>query len=798
MGCRRGGRRRHRPVAARPHRPMRIDFSDRTVTLAATELATFRAGPAPRGATTFEGRWRAEAGQQWHRALRDRLTAEVSGDDERSAAFEVPLEGRRTHRTWRFTVQGRIDQVVRGPRGILVREVKTVRRALPLPADDIEADYGEYLDQAAVYTVLLPAAGGAPGSPRDAPVETELVLVDIDHGLTQVHPVRECAARFEACLNRLTDFLEARRAHTARIRGMDFRPPFAEPRPGQETTAARLREALDRAPVTLFEAPTGFGKTGVALQLALARLRDGLVDRVVYLTGKSTGQLQVCKQLAAMRSGDADTFNYLQMRSRLEHGPGATAPELCRAVDETDINPPGLFHAGTVDLAATIRLADLHQLPPYELTRALLRWADIWVADYNYIFSPRHAGVFLAQPGFDPRRTFLVVDEAHNLPGRAADAWSAAFAADALHFVAGELAAAFPLTRLPDLLDELARECERFPRQTPPPPDAAYAFTGALEAAVDHLRGGFPPVEEISDLAREILWDLLDTERLRDHRADTLVWAPAKGTVRITCLDAAPFIAETLRPFGHALFMSATLRPFDNACRALGLEPAQVSRLEAEAPWREGSFDVAVDARADTSLRQRPLSQPLTAHTVLRLVNALGAPAAVFFPSYKYAEDIARLCQSFDPGFDIALPHRGLSLAGQHEFIEESLIRSHALFLVLGTGFAEGIDLLGGRVGAAMVVGPALPEVNALQEARRDAARHLGRESAFHHTYRIPGMTKVNQAVGRLVRTPGQRVRILLHCRRFAEPAFHALIDPACAPVRVIRDDDALAAWLHP
>ncbi len=772
---------------------MRIDFSDRTVTLAATELATFRAGPAGHAPAAFEGRWRAEAGQRWHRALRDRLTAEISGDDERSAAFEVPLEGHRTHRSWHFTVQGRIDQVVCGPRGILVREIKTVRRALPLPAEDIEADYAEYLNQAAVYSVLLPAANRM----DDAPVETELVLVDIDHGLTQVHAVRDCATRVDACLNRLTNFLEARRAHTARVRGMDFRPPFAEPRPGQESTAERLREALDRAPVTLFEAPTGFGKTGVALQLALERLRDGLVDRIVYLTGKSTGQLQVCKQLAAMRSGDAETFNYLQMRSRLEHGPGATPPDLYRAVDETDVDPPGLFHSGTVDLAATVRLADLHQLPPYELTRALLRWADIWVADYNYIFSPRHAGVFLAQPGFDPARTFLVVDEAHNLPGRAAEAWSAAFAADSLHFVAGELAAAFPLTRLPDLLDDLARECERFPRQTPPPPDAAYAFTGALEGIVDHLREGFPPFEEISDLAREILWDLLDTERLRDHRADTLVWSPAKGTVRLTCLDAAPFIAETLRPFGHALFMSATLRPFENACRALGLETAAVCSLEAEAPWREGSFDVAVDARVDTRLRQRQRSQPHTAHTVLRLVNALGPPAAVFFPSYKYAEDIARLCQTFDPGFHAALPPRGLSLAVQHEFIEESLLRAHALFLVLGTGFAEGIDLLGGRVETAMVVGPALPEVNALQEARRDAARHLGSETAFHQTYRIPGMTKVNQAVGRLVRGPGQRARVLLHCRRFAEPAFLGLIDPACTPAAILRDDDALAAWFR-
>lgn len=771
---------------------MRIDFSERTVTVAATALATFRAGPAQRG-MSFDGRWRAEAGQRWHRALRDKLSADLAADTKREAFFEVPLEERHTHRSWRFLIQGRIDQLVRGPGGILVREVKTVRRALPLPSDEIESDYAEFLNQAAIYSALLSRTEGADGG--DA-VETELVLVDIDHGLTQIHPLRDCRTRFEACLNRLTDFLETRKAHSARVRGMDFHPPFAELRPGQEEAAARLHTAADRASVTLLEAPTGFGKTGIALQVALERLRDGLVDRVIYLTGKSTGQLQVCAQLAAMRSDGMETFNYLQMRNRVEHGTGATPPALQRAVDEANIDLPALFHAGTVNLETTTRLADLHQLPPYELTRALLRWADFWVADYNYIFSPRNAGVFFAQPGFDPRRTFLVVDEAHNLPGRAADAWSASFSADTLHFVAGELATTFPLTRLPDLLDDLARECERFPRETPPPPEAAYSFTGALETLVAHLRQGFPSTQEISEVALEVLWDLLDTDRLRDKRAETLVWSPGKGAVRITCLDAAPFIAGTVQPFGHALFMSATLRPFDNACEALGLHPSHVSILEADAPWRVGGFDVAVDARVDTSLRQRPRSQPRTAQTILQLAATQGAPAAVFFPSYKYAGDIARICQTLEPGFDIALPPRGLSLAAQRGFIEDGLARAHALFLVLGTGFSEGIDLLGGRVHTAMVVGPALPEVNALQEARRDAARSLASGDAFHKIYRIPGMTKVNQAIGRLVRGPGQHARVLLHCRRFAEPAFQDLIDPACAPSGVIRTDSDFTAWL--
>src|SRR5690606_29871058 len=129
--------------------------------------------------------------------------------------------------------------------------------------------------------------------------------------------------------------------------------------------------------------------------------------------------------------------------------------------------------------------------------------------------------------------------------------------------------------------------------------------------------------------------------------------------------------------------------------------------------------------------------------------------------------DVMAYCPFYDPALRIALAPRGLSLAEQTAFIEENLLSAHALFLVLGTGFSEGIDLLGGHVDMAMVVGPALPEVNPLQEARREAFQHLGSEAAFDRAYRIPAMIKVNQALGRLVRAPGHRARILLHCRRF-------------------------------
>jgi Rad3-related DNA helicase len=121
-----------------------------------------------------------------------------------------------------------------------------------------------------------------------------------------------------------------------------------------------------------------------------------------------------------------------------------------------------------------------------------------------------------------------------------------------------------------------------------------------------------------------------------------------------------------------------------------------------------------------------------------------------------------------------------------------------ALFLVLGSSFAESIDVLGGRVTHAMVVGPALPEVNAVQRARlAEATRNgLSRDAAFRRVYQIPGMMKVNQALGRLVRAPGQHARVVLHCRRFLESTYSSLLASEYQRGANLHSDHDLKTWL--
>jgi len=268
--------------------------------------------------------------------------------------------------------------------------------------------------------------------------------------------------------------------------------------------------------------------------------------------------------------------------------------------------------------------------------------------------------------------------------------------------------------------------------------------------------------------------------------------------------------------------MSATLQPYAEFADSCGLEVGRVipkapsggegthrptyKTLHAPTPWRAGAYDVAVDLRVSTTYRERANHYGTTAETVeaMHASSVGGDPAAagsprciaVFFPSYAYAEAIQRALENNGSVLRVALQPKLPDLTAQTAWIEENLALSDALFLVLGSSFAEGIDLLGGRVSHAMVVGPALPEVNAVQKARMDALAGLGRDAAFRRVYQIPGLQKVNQALGRLVRAPGQHAKVLLHCSRFAEPSYAALLAADYQMYAEVASDGDLREWL--
>ncbi|MGE9297040.1 MAG: ATP-dependent DNA helicase [Puniceicoccales bacterium] len=771
---------------------MRIHPGERRVTLSARELAEFRLGPE--SARGFTGQWRTALGTAWHKDLETHTLAATP-----DARFEVTIQGILRHNNWTLEVNGRIDQAIARGGDLLLREVKTTSLPLPMAEEDLANAYPSYRRQIAVYCVL------AELSPDfTANISGELLFVSINDGLTQTLPLREPPRDLiEQQLERITAFCEEQAARRQRLSPTEFKPAFPTFRPEQIKIRRELEETLAQSSVRLLEAPTGFGKTGIALQHALESLRDGMCDRVIYLTGKSTGQHQAVRQLRAMITEDGD-LRYLQLRSKREHAISThrhdcTRAESClvgieEAWDASDINPPRLLAEGKVGVDDLRQLGALTGVCPFEIAKACLPFAEIWICDYNYIFSPRHRGVLLNVMGFDPAQTLLVIDEAHNLPTRVADNFSFADSVSEANALAAELRGSGQPFKLVKAADDWSDFLATLKESDEHPATVDYEARDLLEHLSEAIQQTRWEPDTVSPAAREHIFNLPGwRDFLSDERFPRLLWSPRKGQLRATCLSAAPHLAATLGEYSSALLMSATLSPAKSFSARLGVD---APILHAGAPWRDDAYRVAVDCRVDTRLRTRASHYLTTAETVVQLTRQTPSPVAIFFPSYHYAETITAYIQELDSLLRVAMQPRSVDLNGQLSFVEESLLTAHVLCFVLGSSFSESIDHLGGRIDCAMVVGPALPEVNPVQKARLRQFEHQGREAAFREVYQLPAMTKINQALGRLVRAPGQSARVLLHCQRFAEPSYRDLLAPEYTPEAELRHFDALAEWL--
>lgn len=790
---------------------MEFDLDRRAAALSVGELAEFSVGPRDSG-TGQAGLWRAQLGTHWHQQLRTQATAARP-----DALFEIPVVAQVAHRGWILTLTGRIDQILParngGPR--VVREIKSVLRSLPDDALRLRADYPAYFAQVSAYLSLQRI--NAP----DEAVTGELVFVEPGNGLTQVIAItREDESLFTVRLEAVVAFLEQRWQARERLRGLRYRPAFATWRPGQETTLADLETALRDHPRVAFEAPTGFGKTGLLLECALGQLKRGRFSRLLFLTGKSTGQLQVIRTLQTMTApatpDDSDPrpgtpgdparreLAVWQVRPKSEHCVNtifhcvsALCPYLDGAADRWPQSGLARFYRldGPPHDVETLRQAGREAvICPYEITRTALAFNDVWVGDYNYVFAPRNRGIFYEQPGFDPGQTLLIIDEAHNLPARVADAYShtaRALAAQAVLPALEEADASTPLIRAWTAWTELLMA---LPASDSLDPATEDDLADTVQRVADQLTSASLDYATLPADTASQLWETSElAEWLRDPRLQKLVWCPREGEVRFTCLDASAAIRETLQPYGGVVLASATFGPLDAFGESLGIRPELVI---AHTPWRAGAYRVAYDLSVDTTFKQRDRHASSTARAIERLHAASGQAVVVFFPSFRYAELIAQTLDRENSPLRVSLQPRG---AGSSDtWIEESLLLADALFLILGSSFAESIDTLGGRIRHALVVGPALPEVNAVQRARSAALENPGAAGdAFRRVYQIPGMQKVNQALGRLVRAPGQKAHVVLHCRRFGEASYAALLAPDYQFGETLRSPQDLEDWLR-
>ncbi|MEN9787269.1 MAG: hypothetical protein RLZZ299_2533 [Pseudomonadota bacterium] len=750
---------------------LRWNDAERTLDLAVGDLVAVRDSSLHRAA--LRARARLAAGVALHAAV----------EAERGAdwASEVVLRHTLVIDGWTVTVHGRVDGVVETPDGVLLEEVKST--LLAEPALRAAASFHAWELQLSLYVWL------ARRERWDAP-RGILRIVSLVDGAQRFVPVLEPEGLEDGVLAGLGDWIEGRERLIAwrEVRRAAL-VAFAHEawRADQEQAAADVERALRDGRHVLLEAPTGSGKTAVVL-LAALRAAVATERRVFWATARGT-QSEVVERTVAAMAARGTRLRTVTLRSRARSCLQSVVdcrPEACTYADGHFSRAPGALRtlpeqATFQDVRAVSRGV---RVCPHALALQRAEEADLVIGDLNHVFDP-DVRAFAQDDGW-----ILVVDEAHALPARALDMaspvlerglWAAAGSAlpddpraEALHAFAADVCEAFDDCALladawtpegawvePSLAvwDTLAERA-----------DALGWVHAALVQPDGAPRESDPWVEAVRALARFV-------DGLRRGGDGVGTWWTA-ARMQVVAHDPARLLGPCFAAVHASVSVSATLAP-QWAWRArAGLDAARVEEVSMSDGFPPSHRLVLAVPGISTAYRHRERDRARLVDAVRQCVDAVPGGVIVFFSSFEALSDVLGACDW--PGRRVLRQSPEMDEAAREALLET--VRDSAgarapwvLGAVLGGVFAEGIDLPSGAARATIVVGPSLPPPSAVLRARQDwwEDRH---GDGFRHVSVQPGMTRVVQAAGRVVRSESDRGAVVLLCQRFLQHDFRAFL----------------------
>lgn len=683
--------------------------------------------------------------------------------------------------TLTLRVCGRIDGLIRSLDQWHIEEIKTLSRPHDGQTDPL------HWAQAKVYGAMLAA------SEPQAPDIFEFQLTYLELATGKISERRQTATRaelesfFEGLVAEYLTWAEAQasweRTRDESVAALDF--PFAKYRPGQRALAVAVYRAIRDGEPLIAEAPTGIGKTVSVLYPAIKALAEGKVRRIFYLTARTVGRA-VAQETAALLRSKGLRLRSLTLTARdkicFKEAESCDAMECPYATSYYDRIKPALRAAlqeESLDRGAIEALARRHGVCPFELSLDVARSADLIICDYNYAFDP---GSYLRRFfDDDPGGYVFLVDEAHNLPDRARDMFSAEFStvglAQEIKVIRGPAPeAAATLEALKQAIETLAGEKEKSEREVPQSViTASKHFLAAAEQQLVRNEAG-PAHDRLLQRYFEAT-GLLRTAENYDQGYATIFTPQSEGAaIRLFCADPTNQLKEALRRADSAIFFSATLSPLQYFSEIL--QGAKAPRqLQLPSPFPPENLATMIHRNIATTLKERANTAPAVARAIVDACSQRTGNYLVFFSSFQYLQDI----------FEKVRPITNATLIAQSpqmsEQDRETFLKSFATepantqigFAVLGGIFGEGIDLVGDRLIGAIIVGVGLPQLCLERDLMSDrfAARQL---DGYDFAYRFPGMNRVLQAAGRVIRTETDRGFIWLIDQRFAETRYRQLL----------------------
>jgi len=832
---------------------LRIDDDERIVEIGVHDLID--TGPK-QGHLSLQVAWsartRMRAGQEVHSSWQAARAAE---DD----AFrrEVTLKRRIVVRDWECRIQGRVDGLSTEGGRTVVEEVKSTTLPAQMLADRTLSDFPDWARQVHLYLWFL-AGEGQEAVGRLVLVS----LLDGSQRVLHVEPDPHIGAWVTRQLEWLLLQHEDRLAWRARRRGAPVPFPHDTYRPGQEALVDDVSRALAAGRRLLLQAPTGYGKTAAALHAALTVARDTghRVFFATARTTQQRMAEETVQEMA--RRGLPIRAVTLRARERVcLNEVVACRPDACQhaenyhdKVRENDLVSTlwalgaGPDRPGVPPPDRVVQVAGDATTCPFALSLDLVASADVVIGDLNYVFDP---GVRLAEVGDRPGEWLVIVDEAHNLPERALDAASpelrlsvAEAAADALR--SGPHAGKWgPFAQLAeDIADWLRAGIERIPPGTRDREIALTVGEGVDRRTLDELaerveglaidyalvKLTHPPFTSGTpdlwlDLGRAVL--RARTAARNASEATVAIWraprwrgrrrrtAPARNGqtsllrgparehdlrdpagLKLLHRDAASILGPLFADLAGVVCMSATLAPDDFYRRVLGLDPDRTERVDHASPFPPEHRQVLVCPEVSTAWRDRDRDRDYTAELVSDAVRATPGNVAVFCPSFAFLEALVPLLEL--AGRPVIQQERGMDESARTQVLETmKRAEGHVLLAVLGGIFSEGVDLPGEALLSTIIVGPSLPRAN-LERRLLQQWYQERFDEGFRYAWLVPGMSRVVQAGGRLIRTETDVGAIVLIGRRFLQRAYAEMLPADWRPQRTRQPGPDLLSFWNP
>ncbi|ODA40365.1 ATP-dependent DNA helicase [Desulfosporosinus sp. BG] len=703
-------------------------------------------------------------------------------------------------------IKGRADGVIKKESGECIDEIKTTS----LDLSHIDETFSDlHWAQAQCYAFMYATREGL------ETMEIQLTYFQLDTAQTKRFSKRfswaELSDFFLSLIERYLmwarQLQEWSVMRDASIRLMLF--PFRTYRPGQRELAVAVYKTIQQSQKLFTQAPTGIGKTIGTLFPALKAMAEGFTVQIFYLTAKTITRTVAEKAINDLQKDGLKIKRLtLTAKRKLCFLPEvACLPEECSFAkgyyDRASAAVEDVFKEDAWTRQVIEEYAHKHSICPFEFSLELANWADVVICDYNYVFDPR---VYLRRFFLDGGEYTFLVDEAHNLVERAREMFSAELGKESwlkLRRLTKEddLRLTKSLTKVNSALIKERKRCIEVSGsgasvEKEPPTKLVQALRNFVKEVEQFLKTNDQFFVWREQLVEQYFLALsfIRTADSYDERYVTYrQQVDVDFRVKLFCLDPSVRLKEALGRGRAAVLFSATLSPMEYFMNVLGGEETSY-KLKLTSPFPAANLCLLINDRISTKFKQRTASYDQVVEVIATAIEHKAGNYLVYFPSYDYLDEVYLRFREHYQQVRVICQTSGMAEEKREEFLATfatNPAQTLVGFALMGGIFGEGIDLIGDRLSGAIVVGVGLPQISMEREIIRSYYESRNGQG-YEFAYMYPGLNKVLQAVGRVIRTEEDQGIVLLIDERFSLTSYKKLFPEEWGMIRYVANPGSI------